>query len=96
MREDDPLNGAKVALPPQNYTWDAERLLWVHSRSKQPYAEMARRSLPGLMKIGERPAVSRSGRCMAWSGPTRCVAAGATVTSHSWKVMIWGRWGRGP
>ena len=23
VREDDPLNGAKVALPPQNYTWDA-------------------------------------------------------------------------
>ena len=31
VREDDPLNGAKVALPPANYTWDAERLLWVHS-----------------------------------------------------------------
>ena len=40
VREEDPLNGAKVALPPQNYTWDPEQLLWVHSRSKQPYASM--------------------------------------------------------
>ena len=86
VREDDPLNGAKVALPPQNYAWDAEQLLWVHSRSKQPYAEMSRRSLPRSDEDAERdpPTESIGSRCMAWSWSDETPSLRrATVTSHS-------------
>ena len=86
VREDDPLNGAKVALPPQNYVWDAERLLWVHSRSKQPYAAMSRRSLPRSDEDQERdpPSEAVGSRCMAWSWSDETPSLRrATVTSHS-------------
>ena len=86
VREDDPLNGAKVALPPASYSWDAERLLWVHSRSKQPYAEMARRSLPRSDEDAERdpPSEAVGSRCMAWSWSDETPSLRrATVTSHS-------------
>ena len=98
VREDDPLDGAKVALPPQNYTWDAERLLWVHSRSKQPYAEMARRSLPRSDEDVERdpPTESIGSRCMAWSWSDDTPSLRrATVTSHACEgddLGLLGKW----
>ena len=46
VREDDPLRGAKVALPPAAYEWDAAALRWVHKTTGAPYAGMARRALP--------------------------------------------------
>ena len=99
VREDDPLNGAKVALPPQNYTWDPEQLLWVHSRSKQPYAEMVDGPSLDRMKIKRGTRRPRRSGAGAWRGRgatrhRRC--GGPRSLLIVVKVMIWARWARGP
>jgi len=85
VREDDPLTGAKVALPPATHSWDPVLLLWVHSRTKAPYAEMARRPLPPPEEEdGERPAEAVGSRSIAWTWAEDITSLRrATVTSHS-------------